>query len=137
MRFNRVRRDGSDHDLPLISLIDVVFLLLIYFMLTSQSTRESELSAALDAERKSGRQASNFQVQVVNVERHEGQPGYRVGDRVMRTPDQLQAILRQLPKDPGVFIRVAGDVPVESAVGALQAAKDAGFKKVSYVPASN
>lgn len=137
MRFNRKERESGDGQLPMTSFIDVVFLLLIYFMLTSQSTRESELSAALEAERRSGRQASNLQAQVVHVERLEGVPGYRIGERVMRSPDQLEAILTQLPKDPGVFVRVAGDVPIETAAGALQAAKNAGFKKVSYVPAAN
>lgn len=136
MRFLPKSAAQDEGRLPWTSLIDVVFLLLIYFMLTSQSTRESELSSALQAERRSGAGASNMQVQVVNVEQIEGMPGYRLGDRLMRTPDQLEAMLRQLPKDPGVFVRVAGDVPIEAAAGALQAAKDAGFTKVSYVPVS-
>lgn len=136
MRFRPKSTSEGEARLPWTSLIDVVFLLLIYFMLTSQSTRESELSSALQAERRSGAGASNMQVQVVNVEQIEGVPGYRLGDRLMRTPAQLEAMLRQLPKDPGVFVRVAGDVPIEAAAGALQAAKDAGFTKVSYVPVS-
>jgi hypothetical protein len=32
---------------------------------------------------------------------------------------------------------VANDVPVSAAAAAIQAAKDAGFTKVSYVPASS
>lgn len=135
MRF--FAKGGSDRDsapLPLTSLIDVVFLLLIYFMLSSQSMRESELSSTLRTTQDSGAQTSNLQSQVVYVEMLDGTPAYRLGPRVMRTPAQLEELLARLPRQPGVFVRAADTVPVEAVAGALQAAKDAGFVKVSYVP---
>lgn len=124
----------EDAPLPLTSLIDVVFLLLIYFMLSSQTSRESELSSTLRPNQNAGTTTSNLQSQIVYVEQHEGEPAYRIGPRIMRTPEQLEAILERLPKQQGVFIRAADSVPMESVAGALQAAKDAGFNKVSYVP---
>lgn len=115
----------------------MVFLLLIYFMLTTQSAPESELSSTLRSERRAAGQSTNLQAQVVHVELVDGSPAYRLGDRVMRTPKQLEDLLRRLPKDPGVFVRVSGRVSVEAASGALQAARDAGFVRVSYVPATD
>lgn len=138
MRFTRRSSTGAMESLlPLTSLIDVVFLLLIYFMLTTQSAPESELSSTLRSERRAAGQSTNLQAQVVHVELVDGSPAYRLGDRVMRTPKQLEDLLRRLPKDPGVFVRVSGRVSVEAASGALQAARDAGFVRVSYVPATD
>ena len=48
----------------------------------------------------------------------------------------LAAVLRQLPKEGGVFLRVDGGVTAEAVAAGLQACKDAGFTKISYVPGS-
>ena len=47
----------------------------------------------------------------------------------------LAKALANLPKTAGVFIRVSNQVPVGFAVAAIQAARDAGFDQVTYVPA--
>ena len=39
-------------------------------------------------------------------------------------------------KEGGVFVRVSGAAPVSAAAEALQACRDAGFQRVSYVPAN-
>lgn len=138
MRFQRDsgRSDRARSLLPMTPMIDVVFLLLIYFLVTATLTpSEAQLSSALQADRTGAGSMADLQPQVIRVEMIEGTPGFRIGSRVMRTKEELRALLLQLPKEGGVFIRVADDVPVSSPAAAIQAAKDAGFRKVSYVPA--
>jgi hypothetical protein len=48
--------------------------------------------------------------------------------------DAVVEVLRALPKEPGVVVRVSDAVPVADAAGALQACRDAGFTRVAYQP---
>ncbi len=135
MNFSPKSRMPSAKGLPIASLIDVVFLLLIYFIVTSSMVpAESFLSSSLRAESRAGGQAADLQPQIVLVDMVEGEPAFMLGGRTLRTRTQLWAILRQLPKEGGVFVKVTGRVPVSATAAALQACKDAGFRRVSYVP---
>lgn len=129
------RRSRLIGGLQLTSMVDVIFLLLIYFLLTTSYTPpEARLTPALQAERVSGGAAADLEPQVIHVEQIEGRPGYRLGERVFRSAASLTNVLEQLPTDAGVFVRGANDVPVEFGIDALQAAYDAGFLRVTYVP---
>jgi len=136
MRFARITEDKRNRkraQLPITPMIDVVFLLLIYFMVTSTITpSESRLESAIQTESKGG-SGSDMQPQIVYVELRT-EPVFRVGQRVLRTKAELLAVLEQLPKGGGVFIKVDDLVPVSAAAAAMQASKDAGFTKVTYVP---
>lgn len=131
----RKRRDRMFR-MELTPMIDVIFLLLIYFFLTSSYTPpESSLSPALQAQRVSGGAGADFQPQIVEVVLVEGRPVFRLLDRVFMTQEELRGALEVLPKEPGVFVRGSGSTVAGHAVSALQAARDAGFAKVTYVPA--
>lgn len=135
MRF--VRHEGEDGKagLPLTSLIDVVFLLLIFFMVTSVlSPSESQLAAALKTESRRTSSAADFQPQVVVVDVREGSSVFVMGDRVMRTKGELRGLLEQLPKESGVFVKGEAVAPVEAVAAALQACRDSGFTRITYVP---
>lgn len=120
--------------LQLIAMIDVVLFILLYFMLSSSfAATESTLDAALGVEGRGGR-GSNLQPQVVMVEVRDGAAVFVIGERVVKDRAGLENVLTLLPKDQGVFVKVSGSVPVEAAAAALQAATNAGFKKISYVP---
>ncbi len=140
MRFEPVRtqswRDAAV--LPMAATIDVVFLLLIYFMLTASVLEpERDLASALQAESEAGAgRAADFQPQVVTVGDGRARARFAIGSREVSTREDLEAILRQLPKEGGVFVRVLPLATVDSAAAALQACKNAGFTKVSYVPAA-
>ncbi len=135
MTFRRSKgREFVTRRLPLTAFIDVTLFLLLYFMLASDfSTQESWLDAALAADR-TGAASGDLQPQVVTVGVSNGQPTFRMGDRLLNDRASLEGVLRQLPKQNGVFIKVPGDVPVWVPTMAIQAARDAGFVKVSYVP---
>jgi len=117
-------------------MIDVTFLLLIYFMITTVlREQEDHLSPTLQTQSESASgEASDFQPQVIDVLVLDGAPSYRLGTRVMRRRDELAAALAPLPRSVGVFIKVSAGVPVGFAVAALQVSHDAGFEQVTYVP---
>lgn len=124
--------------LPLVALIDVVFFLLIYFVIAGTlAGEEAQLAAALKADKQGPGKGSDLAPQILFVEPGPlaGKARFRLGDRTMEDRASLAAVLKQLPKANGVIIRVAGGVTVDSAAAALQATHDAGFQKVSYVPA--
>lgn len=120
----------------LTSLIDVVFLLLIYFMVTSNLTRpEADLPSALKSDRQGGA-AADLTPQVIWVERDAGDRiVYRLGARLLFDKVSLAAVLKELPREAGVFVRGRSNVPWEAVAAGLQACEDAGFEKVTYVPA--
>ncbi len=129
-------RRRSKVRLQLTSMIDVIFLLLIFFMVTTTiAAPESQLTSGLRAERQSGR-ASDFPPLVVEAMQSGGRSVFRIGERVLGSKAELTAVLEKMPKSAGVFVKVADDVNVEWAAAALQACSDAGFVRVTYVPAS-
>lgn len=131
------RRRNDRITLNLASMIDVTFLLLIYFMVTTVlEKQEDRLSPTIQTENEdTSGESSDFQPQVVQVRRMEGEPAYQLGPSTYRQKAELQKALANLPKTAGVFIRVSNQVPVGFAVAAIQAARDAGFDQVTYVPA--
>lgn len=135
MRFSRPRRPTlSMVRIPLVALIDVVLFLLMYFIMAGElaSSGERWLSSTLRTDQRST--ATNLQAQVLRVDPSPQGVAYSIGDRRAASTRELVLILGALPKEAGVLVRVSGDVPVEHAARAVQACRDSGFDKVSYVP---
>jgi len=121
--------------LSMTSMIDAVFLLLSYFIFTTMAgEQESHLTADVTAMRP-GTGASALSPQIVEVQSDAGGSLFRIGANQVRQRDQLAAILKQLPHEPGVVVRVHPGPDVAAVAAAMQAAQDAGFEKVSYVAA--
>jgi biopolymer transport protein ExbD len=119
--------------LPLVGMIDVFFLLLVYFIVsTTLAMPEDELSAALRQESKEST-ASDLQPQLVHVQAGGTAPVYIVGNQHLATQNQLRELLAKLPKEAGVFLSVDDSAPVWAAAAALQACHDAGYEKLTYV----
>lgn len=130
----RRRREFHVHRLPLVAFLDVCFFLLLYFMMAGTlAPPEGELSAAISAERRAAGKGSDLQSQVFLVEVDQGKVWYRIGERRHEQAADARKILEQLPKQPGIVVKVADNAPVSAAAAALQACRDAGFSKVSYV----
>lgn len=133
-RANSRRRGARLGALPLTSMIDVVFLLLIFFLVTADfAQQEHKLPSALQTE-GGGVRSSDLQPQIVRISLDDGQPVYTIGQ--VRSSDRasLETVLKQLPRDAGVAIKAEPDVPIQSIATALQAARNAGFSRRSYVP---
>jgi len=117
------------------SMIDVTFLLLIYFLVTTVLTPpEDLLVSALNMDDGTSMKQEDLEPQIVKVELLEGNPTYTIGGNICHDKKELLEVLANLPTDPGVIIRVGNNVPVGFAIAAIQIARDAKFQKVTYVP---
>ncbi|HLO39809.1 MAG TPA: biopolymer transporter ExbD [Phycisphaerales bacterium] len=137
MKFSRKRKDTlTIVRIPLVAFIDVVLFLLLYFVMASEiaSAGEGQLSSTLSTDKKAA--STNLQAQILRVEPAPEGVAFIIGQRRATSADDLLGILKILPKDAGVLVRVKGDVPIEHAAAAVQACRDAGFVKVSYVPST-
>lgn len=122
--------------LSMTSMIDATFLLLAYFIFTTVAgDQESQLMADVSAAR-SGTGASALSPQIVDVEVDGSGTLFRIGSHAVRTREELTGVLKKLPHDIGVVVRVHAGPDVGAVAAAMQAAQDAGFTKVSYVAAS-
>ncbi len=130
------RRHGSKIDLQMTSMIDCVFLLLIFFMVTSSFNRtERELDTGLAAEARTVKAAGDLAPIVVEVIRGDGGFVFKVGGRQLASREELTDVLRKIEnKLDGAFVRADDDAPFLMASGAIQACKDAGFLKTTYAP---
>ena len=133
---SRRRTRETEIELSMTSMIDVVFLLLIFFMTTSSFVRtERNLDSGIELERKSASAASDLEPAIVDVTRSGDRFVYRVGGLDLQTQEELLNVLRQFPdKLDGAFVRVSRDAPFRMAATAVQACKSAQFTIVSYVP---
>lgn len=138
MKLSRTSRrlDPASLRLPLIALIDVVLFLLLYFIFAgSLAAEERELAVALKTEGGGSAATRDLQPQIVNVEGSGTGVVYRLGDRTFSDRADLRAAVSQLPREVGIVVRVADNAPVWAAAAAVQVCHDAGFTKISYVPA--
>jgi biopolymer transport protein ExbD len=122
--------------LPLIALIDVVLFLLMYFLLAgSLAEQERELATTIQLP-GSGGGADPFSLdpQIIHVQMEEGKPVYRLRGQTMHDRAGLRDKINALPREPGVVIRVAPNVPIAAAALAIQVSHDVGFDKVTFVP---
>lgn len=132
MKFKRRERPTKIPRLQTVALIDVVLFLLLYFIsATELAPDESQLSAALKTDAR-GTGAGTFTPQVLTVTKG---PIYRIGDRSITSREALATLAKQLPHEAGVVIRVTDDADAGSVAEAIQLFHDAGFLKISYVPA--
>jgi len=134
---SRSGKHSGSLELNMTPMIDCVFLLLIFFMTTASfAETERELNPAIKVQRASARAAGDFQPAVIDVVKGAGgQFVFKVGGREIGTQQELTQVLRQFDnKIQGAFVRVSDDAIFDLPAAAIQAAKDAGFPFVSYVP---
>lgn len=129
-------RKPTQIDMQMTSMIDCVFLLLIFFMVTSSfALAERELDPGIKVERRGGQAAGDLAPAIVDVVRGPAGFVYRLGGREFAAAAELTAVLQRFEnKFDGAFVRAADEAPFEMAATAIQSCKDAGYLKVSYVP---
>jgi biopolymer transport protein ExbD len=134
---NRSGKHSGSSELNMTPMIDCVFLLLIFFMTTASFIRpERELNPAIKVQKASAKAASDLQPAVIDVVMGSGGKFvFKLGGREIQTQQELTQVLRQFDnKVQGAFVRVSDDAIFDLPAAAIQAAKDAGFPFVSYVP---
>ena len=117
------------------SMIDVTFLLLVYFIITTVfTTPEDLLTPALKVEDGASLTQQDLEPQIIQIELVDQIPAYTIGGHVCRDRVALAEVLLNLPTEPGLIIKVGSDIPIGFAVAAIQIARDSNFEKVTYVP---
>ena len=138
MKLSNVRDTGPTKiELSMTSMIDVVFLLLIFFLVTTTFVRpEKQLASGISVdESATERRSSDLEPAIIEVSRRGEQTIYRLGAIVTSQLNDLEEPLELFEnKSDGAFVRVGPKIPFEKVAQAIGLCKSAGFDSVSYVP---
>jgi biopolymer transport protein ExbD len=136
MKLSSHKRGTSKLEIQMTAMIDVVFQLLIFFMVTASFVKtEKNLDPAIKVKKSSAQATSHLEPAIVEVSRGGGGFVFKLGGREIQSQEELTRLLRQFDnKVDGAFVKVADDAPFAMAAAAIQSCKSAGFLAVSYVP---
>jgi biopolymer transport protein ExbD len=130
MKFRRQSRDLEP--MNLISLIDVMFFLLIFFMLSSTFTKETHISVELP--QAVGEPSSDTKDQVELVISESGSYSVNSQSLVNNEIETLKSAITKVSEgktDMPLLITADGKTPHQSVVTAMDAAGQLGFVKLS------
>jgi biopolymer transport protein ExbD len=122
----------QDPDISLTPLIDVVFLLLIFFMVSTSFNRESEISVDLPVATAQEKESEQTPIDLT-IDR-EGR-FYINGKRVINT--QVTTLIKALKlvikdqEQPALLISADGKTPHQAVVTAMDAARTVGITHLS------
>lgn len=119
------------------SMIDVVFLLLIFFLVTTTFVRPERqlLSAIQSNEREAAKSESLLEPAVVDVVRAGDKAIFKIGAITTDNIEEVKRVLQGFEnKSEGAWVRVADNVPFEFAAQAIGACRSAGFTGVAWLP---
>ena len=119
------------------SMIDVVFLLLIFFLVTTTFLKpEQQLMSAIKVNETDSRQSrSELEPAIVDVFLNNQKINFRVAAISTSRLSEIEEVLKLFEnKQDGAFVRVADEVPFEAAAQVIAACRSAGFSSVSYLP---
>lgn len=125
-------KDRQDPDISLTPLIDVVFLLLIFFMVSTSFTRESEIS--IDLPESTPQEVESEQTPVDLTIDSQGR-FYINGKQVINTHintlvKALKLVVKE-PDDTALIISADGQTPHQSVVTAMDAVRLLGISRLS------
>ena len=136
MKLTRVKRNRSSAMLEMASMIDVVFLLLIFFICTASfSKTEDEIDASSTAPGASGK-AAEFDSIRITLSSAKSAGTYSIRCDQTQCADR-DALTRELTRrrslaDATVIVEGTRDVPFEAMVQVLNIAKRARFNNVAF-----
>lgn len=135
MKLRRQSRQDNFR-MNLTPLIDTVFLLLVFFMLTTTFNREAQLKISLpEVESASEATEDPRTIRIIINEKGE----YAINDiehSLINT--QLDTLKRALQKeakeqtDPPILISADGNAPHQAVIKAMEAARDLNFLRLSF-----
>jgi len=123
------RREGSDVSIELTPLVDMVFLLIIFFLVaTSFQQAEREMAIALPAAQSAGPISAALREIVINVDR-EG--AIHVGGRQMNRDELSETVRRAVEANSEQKVVVRGDraTAYANVVSVLDVCKSAGIQE--------
>ena len=120
------------------SMIDVVFLLLIFFLVTTTFIKpERQISSNIKVERtEAGLQEDDLDPAVLDLFVTGDRVVFQLGARQTTKLDELRKTIENFEnKSEGAFVRVGPGVAFDNAARAIGLFKASGFANVSYLPA--
>ena len=139
MRLSNQQQKGAPLALSMTSMIDVVFLLLIFFIVTTTFVRpERQVQSSIKVnEKDAAQEQSDLDPAIVEISRFGDVIQFRIGAIKTNKLDEVEKILRGFEdKAEGAFVRAADNVPFEAAAQAIGVCKSSGFTTVSYLQAN-
>lgn len=122
----------SLHTINLTPMIDVVFLLLIFFMLTTQFSHPSDLTINLPQTKT--KLTDNHKNEIVLFINQQGEYFINAKTKTIILPNQLNAELAKLfTQNPKSILTLAadGNTPHQAVVSAIEQAKAVGFNQLN------
>ncbi len=137
MKLSHRARENSPLSLSMTGMIDMVFLLLVFFLATTALVKaEKQLRTGIGIESDNqSRPDEDLEPAVITVSQIEGRIVYEFG--VITTSNQAELFDRLRTyrfKSGGAFIRVADDIPFEPIAKLMSMCRSFGFDPVTYVP---
>src|SRR5690606_4579900 len=132
MRFKRPTTPDIDMGTNIVNLVDVLLLLLIFFMISTTFTQQSQLSVQLPEASGEAAAASARQIDLVITA--EGR--YSINERSLAKGDieTLKAVLQEAAKGDTtlpLIITADANTPHQAVVRAMDAAGQLGFARLS------
>jgi len=124
-------------DLSTTGFIDIVFLLLIFFLLTSALVLpEKQVASNLAVrDRDSASQRSDLEPAVILIRRVPDGVVFQVGGFSTTTESELIEFLNEfINKGDGAYVRAGDEIPFKYVAQAVAACRTTGFEIVTYVP---
>lgn len=120
-------------DVNVTPLIDVVFLLLIFFMVSTTFQRESEIEVVLPEATASAQMPDEFVMEVtVDAEGTFFVNGQRVINTKLETLKKAMQQVAGDRKDPPIILSADGKTPHQSVITVMDAARQLGFVHLSF-----
>lgn len=143
------RRGGGGIEINMTPMIDMVFLLIVYFVWTSGDLAQEMLLPSRIAE-QAGTQATanteipppeaDFDPVVVLIAWQNDVPQWRVNDRPLASLDELREILANLAeikRDAPVILHPDPEVPLGSVIDVYDLSRVIGFEKVQFATSAH
>lgn len=136
MNFRRGHTAPPDDNIDLTSLLDVIFILLIFFLVTASFTQTEDQSMPVDLPQGSHAGEIEAQEELTVFIQEDGTATFRIQDDVLEKdipPEKLVERLRTVRASHGqrpLFLRGDENVRYGEVVRVLDASREAGFTKV-------
>ncbi len=138
MRLSKYRPNRETKlELSTTSMIDVVFLLLIFFLVTT-TFQEPERQLRPNIRVQDDAVASaidEIEPAYIDILMESGRPVYTLGTTVTSDLEIISELLERYPdKTRGAFVRLSDSCPFGMAAAAISRCRRAGFSTVSFAP---
>ena len=128
----------ESRDINMTPMMDVIFQLLIFFVLTSSLVKPTQIELILP-DSTSGTKSTPEKTRIVSYQFRDGRPLISLGDQLVASLDELETKMKSLaagaPPCP-VDIRIEKTVPYQDVIALMDSLRDAGYPKFSLLTLS-